>query len=88
MHTLLVILGGFVLLGLCLALGRQFFSLAKGALLFLPLWFLGAGLNLWVGMTHGYSFQEELPIFLGIFALPSLVALAIWWKTRQTISKL
>ncbi|HPY40523.1 MAG TPA: hypothetical protein PLM98_08400 [Thiolinea sp.] len=84
MHTLIVILSGFLLLGICLALGQKFFSLAKGALLFLPLWLIGAGFNLWLGMTHGYSFQEELPIFLVIFAIPSLIALLIWWKAHAS----
>jgi hypothetical protein len=40
-----------------------------------------AALNMWMGVSKaGYSFGEELPIFLLIFLLPSLVALAVKWK--------
>jgi hypothetical protein len=36
---------------------------------------------MWMGVSKaGYSFGEELPIFLLIFLLPSLVALAVKWK--------
>jgi hypothetical protein len=36
---------------------------------------------MWVGITQaGYSFQEELPIFLVIFLLPAAVAVIVKWK--------
>jgi hypothetical protein len=35
----------------------------------------------WMGVTNaGYSFREELPIFLLIFALPAAVAVLVKWK--------
>ncbi len=42
---------------------------------------MAAAANMWVGVARaGYSFQEELPIFLLIFLLPVAVALAVKWK--------
>ena len=84
MHTVLVILAGFALLGLCLLLARAFGGAgrtqrAKVALIFIPLWLVGAAVNLWVGVSQaGYSVAEELPIFLVIFAIPAAVAFVLW----------
>jgi len=86
MHTIMVIVGGFLMLGLCLVAGRViggagaqtmvtavkvFILISLGATLF----------NMWVGVTRaGYSVSEEFPIFLLVFAIPVVVALVIWWK--------
>jgi len=75
-----IILGiGFVLLGLCLGLGWFTGGAARlgiGALVFIGLWFLATGVNLYIGVTRaGYSFLEELPIFLLLFGVPAAVAL-------------
>jgi len=84
MHTILVILGGFALLALCLRLSRTFGGAgrtqrAKAVLVFIPLWLAGAAINLWVGVSGaGYSVAEEFPIFLLIFAIPTAVALVLW----------
>jgi len=87
MHTILVLAGGFVLLGICLLVGKftggNSAALAKAALAFLPLWLIGAGVNMWVGVTKaGYTVREELPIFGVIFAVPAAVALLVWWKGK------
>jgi len=86
-HTLIVLAGGFVLLGLCLLIGKfagsSSAAMAKAALVFLPLWLIGAGVNMWVGVAKaGYSVKDELPIFLVIFAVPAVAALVVWWKTK------
>jgi hypothetical protein len=48
---------------------------------FVAIWFVAAALNMWIGVSQaGYSFQEELPIFLLIFLLPSAVAIFVKWK--------
>ena len=48
---------------------------------FSVLWFVVAAANLWIGVSRaGYSFQEELPIFLLIFLLPVAVAFFVKWK--------
>ncbi|MGB0204963.1 MAG: hypothetical protein ACPF9K_07920 [Neptuniibacter sp.] len=48
---------------------------------FAVIWFIVAGINLWIGVSEaGYTFLEELPIFLVIY-LP-VVALAFWSTCR------
>jgi len=88
MHTVMVLAGGFALLGICLLAGKlvggSTGALAKAALAFLPLWLVGAGINMWVGVAKaGYTVKQELPIFLVLFAVPAAVALALWWKFRS-----
>ncbi len=51
---------------------------------FLPLWLIGAGLNVYLGVkSAGYILSEEAPVFLLVFALPALVALISGWKLRH-----
>ena len=89
MHTVLVLLAGFGLFGLCLLIARLAGGhgpapLRKAAAAFVPLWLIGAGINLWVGVHHaGYGVAEELPIFLLVFSVPALAALALWWKLSR-----
>ena len=73
-HTLKVIAGGLVLLGLFLF----------GARWFIPVWLIVAAVNMWIGVTRaGYSVAEEAPIFLIVFAVPAGVAfLCAWALTR------
>ena len=81
MHTILVVLGGFLLLGACLLAGRMMKTMAIGALIFIPIWLGAALVNMWIGVSRaGYSVAEELPVFLVVFAIPAVVALFIWWK--------
>jgi len=85
MHTVIVVGGGFVLLLACLLLGHAFGGgtpgVVAGAKVFIPLWLIAAGINLWIGVSHaGYSVAEELPIFLGIFGVPAAIAGLLWWK--------
>ncbi len=83
----MVLAGGFALLGVCLLIGkiagRSNAAVATGALVFLPLWLIGAAINLWYGVSKaGYSVREELPIFLVIFVIPAVAALIVWWLQR------
>ena len=56
-------------------------GLVTGAKLFIPLWLIVAGVNMWIGVSQaGYSVAEEFPIFLGIFAVPACIAALLWWK--------
>jgi len=56
-------------------------ALGTAALWFVPAWFVGAGINMAVGVIEaGYSVAEELPIFLLVFAVPAAVAGIVWWK--------
>jgi hypothetical protein len=85
-RTVLIILGGVILLGCCLAASRAAAGdapdwIRTGTSVFIPLWLLAALVNMWVGVTRaGYTVAEEFPIFLVIFALPALAALLIRWK--------
>jgi hypothetical protein len=74
------------LLGLCALAGHLLGgmpAIATAALLFLPLWLAGAGINMYLGVKWaGYSVKEEAPMFLLVFALPGAAALLAWWMLR------
>ncbi len=86
-HTIKVIAVGFALLVVCLVVGRfvggagQPAALARSALVFIGLWFIGAGINMWIGVSKaGYSVKEEIPFFFIVFLIPAAVALFVWWR--------
>ena len=82
MHTVLVIGGGLLLLALCLLAGRRVGrsgAVRMAAHDFLPLWLIGAALNMYLGEKRaGYSVADEAPSFLVVFAIPAAVALVGW----------
>jgi hypothetical protein len=85
-HTAKVIAIGFALLGVCMVIGRlvggpgQPASIPRAALVFIGLWLIGAGINMWLGVARaGYSVAEEIPYFLIVFLIPAAVAALIWW---------
>jgi hypothetical protein len=86
MRTPLFLLVGFLLLAAFLLLGRLFSSHYPGATLvatwvFVVCWLGVSAANLWVGVARaGYSFNEELPIFLLIFLVPVVVAILLKWR--------
>lgn len=87
LHTLKMIAGGLALLGLFLLVARLIggpdsaASMTSAARWFIPLWFVGAGVNMWVGVSKaGYSVAEEAPTFLVVFAVPALVAVFLVWR--------
>jgi hypothetical protein len=86
MRTLIIIVIGFVLWAACLGIAKLLAS-ASGSFMtvatvaFVVIWLVVAAVNMWMGVSRaGYSFQEELPIFLLIFVLPSAVATFVKWK--------
>jgi hypothetical protein len=86
MHTLKVIAVGLAVLVACGAAG-YFASgttgLSRAALIFLPVWAIGAGINMYLGVKRaGYSVADEAPIFLLVFAVPAAIALVTWFKYR------
>lgn len=55
--------------------------MTAATVVFVVIWFVAAAANMWIGVAQaGYSFQEELPIFLLIFLLPAAVAMLAKWK--------
>jgi hypothetical protein len=86
MRTLIIIVIGFVLWAACLGIAKLLASasdasMAVATVAFVVIWFVVAAANLWIGVSRaGYSFQEELPIFLLIFVLPAAVATFVKWK--------
>ena len=86
MRTLIIILGGFVLLAGCILAARRFGAgagvpVGSAIAIFIVIWFVVAAVNMWIGVARaGYSFREELPIFLLIFLLPAAVAVLVRWK--------
>jgi hypothetical protein len=90
-HTIKVIVTGLVLLAACLLIGRFFGSsisnpsmaVSRSALVFIPLWAIAAGINMWMGVSKaGYSVKEEIPFFFIVFLIPAGVAAFIWWSYR------
>lgn len=81
-----LVVGGLIYAALLL-LGRLFQAefaraLDVARILFLFIWSGLTLFNLWVGVTQaGYSWEEELPIFLILFAAPTL---AMWGLSRLT----
>jgi hypothetical protein len=86
MRTLLFLLVGFLLLTASMMLGKLFASTYAGAtfaatVIFVALWLGISGVNLWVGVARaGYSLNEEFPIFLLIFGVPTIVAILLKWR--------
>lgn len=86
MRTVIIIIAGLMLWAACLGVakllaGGSGSSMATATVTFVVVWFVAAAVNMWIGVSRaGYSFQEELPIFLLIFLLPSIVAILVKWK--------
>ena len=86
MRTAIFIAMGFVLWAACLGVAKLLArsstsSMITATVAFVVIWFAAAAANMWIGVSQaGYSFREELPIFLLIFLLPSAVAVFLKWK--------
>jgi hypothetical protein len=86
MRTALFLLAGISLLVTFFVLARLFSTQYSDApavafVAYVVLWFAVAAFNMWVGVAKaGYSFTEELPIFLLIFGVPAIVAGIVRWK--------
>lgn len=86
MRTLMFLLGGLALWGACLGIARLVGSASASSMtiattVFAAIWFVVAAANMWLGVSSaGYSFREELPIFLLIFLVPVAVAVVVNWR--------
>lgn len=86
MHTIIVLATGFAILALMIFGGKLLGApqgMNQAALAFLPVWFIGAGINMYVGVKKaGYSVAEETPMFFLVFSVPAAAALLCWWLIR------
>jgi hypothetical protein len=85
MHTVMIIGLGVCSLGLCLLVGHLLGPISAGsdselgraALVFVPLWLIGAALDMWIGVLRaGCSVADEAPVSSSCSA--SSAALALW----------
>jgi hypothetical protein len=82
----LFLVAGLLLLAAVLLLAKLFSShypdaMRLATIAYVALWFIIAGANMWVGVARaGYSVTEELPIFLLIFGVPTVVATLVKWR--------
>jgi hypothetical protein len=86
-HTLKVIAAGLALLAACLLVGRALggpaplAAMARAARIFVPLWLVGAAVNMWIGVSRaGYSIADEAPVFLVVFGVPAAIAALLAWR--------
>lgn len=82
MHTAMVVGGGLLLLLLFAILGKvSGIGIGKAAVWFIPVWLVCAAVNMWVGVNHaGYTYAQEFPIFLAVFAVPAVIAAFLAWR--------
>lgn len=82
MHTVYIICGGLVLFLFLSLLGKQKLLPARFVFwLFVPIWFICAGINMSVGVYQaGYSVLQELPFFVIVFSVPVAVAWLLHYK--------
>ncbi len=85
MHTVLVVSGGLILLGVFLLVAHFIaaITLLAAVKAFIAVWLVVSLLNLWGGVSHGgYSLLEELPMLLLVFGIPAIFALILLkWVT-------
>lgn len=81
MHTLKIVAGGLLLLGMCLLVGRWIGSPVTAIKCFLVLWLIATLINMWFGVSRaGYSIRDEAPVALLVYAIPAIAAFVIWWR--------
>lgn len=86
-RTAVIIIAGLVLLGVFLVAGFLWkaVGLRRAMEDFVLVWFALAAFNLAVGVFEAdYGFGEELPIFLLIFAIPAVPAIAVRLYAART----
>ena len=80
MRTALIILSGIGIWAVGIFLARRLgkpggSAVSDATLAFITFWFLAAATNMWIGVAQaGYTFREELPVFVVIVAIPAAIA--------------
>lgn len=88
MRTFLLIVGGIMLWAILTALINRFSNQLKiswrPTVIFAIIWFMITSWNIWVGVTQaGYTFIEELPVFLLTYLLPLTIAVVAKIKSTS-----
>lgn len=92
MHTLKIVGAGLALLALLLIVGwavgaSRASGVSTAVKVFVPLWFVGAAINMWFGVTRaGYSVADEAPVFVLVFAIPVVIALLARWLLLRAVA--
>ncbi|HKU37207.1 MAG TPA: hypothetical protein VJR89_03650 [Polyangiales bacterium] len=88
MHTVIVLIIGFALLAGCVFVGRYLGgpeSRADATLVFVPLWLVGAAVNMLYGVVFaGYPILDESLVFIAVFGAPVAVALVLRRKWLES----
>lgn len=77
MRTLIFILTGLALLALLLLVAGPA-RRAGAAKAFVAAWFVVSAVNFGIGLSRGYSLQEELLVHAALFGIPALAAVLAW----------
>ena len=89
MHSIMMIGGGVLLLGIFVLSGRLLggnrHAMARAALAFVPVWLVISGINMYIGVTQaGYTVAQEVPFFVLVFGVPAAIGLGVrWFVSRQ-----
>ncbi|MDZ4299160.1 MAG: hypothetical protein U0998_03565 [Moraxellaceae bacterium] len=81
MRTLTLIVIGLLLAAGLLRLAPAAYRTVT-VVAFTILWLGVCGWNLQLGLSHGYTMAEELPIHLALFGLPAAFIWSVWWRQR------
>jgi hypothetical protein len=84
MHTIKILVAGFLILSALLLLANAWTTTRPvtglAVSIFLGVWAIISVLNLWIGVYRaGYSMSEELPIMAVVFLVPALVSILAAW---------
>ncbi len=87
MRTAYFLCAGLLLMSAVTILGRLLAAEVPAArtwilLIGIAAWLAATGFNFWVGVSHaGYTVKEELPILVGLFLAPVILAVLArrWW---------
>jgi len=86
MRTILFLVAGCLLMGGFLLVGKlfsgQFADAPRVATwAFIVVWLAVAAANMWAGVARaGYSVADESPIFILVFAVPTVLAVFLKWR--------
>jgi len=82
MRTLIFILVGTLLAAVALRFAPSEHRVLTASL-FSVVWLVVAAFNLRIGLSHGYTLAEELPIHLVLWGVPVAGAwLWVWWGRK------